>query len=268
MRFHILGPLEVVGPDGSIRVTGRGRRALLAMLLLHAGRPLTLAALVDGMWADNPPRSAIANIRTYVCDIRRLLHRAGDSRTRLARIAVGYRLNVGSDELDLLRFRELQTDGQHAVRHGDLDRAADRFGRALGMWRGDALEDITGLGPAVAARLVALDEQRLAVAVGWIDIRLTLGHHRELIPALRQMVAERPLHEQTRGQLMTALHVAGRTADALAAFREGRRIAIEELGVEPGQDLQRVHAAILGAEPPAWRLCAALRGPDGVRHCG
>jgi DNA-binding SARP family transcriptional activator len=258
MRFQVLGPLDVTGPDGSVRVTGRGRRALLAMLLLHAGRPLTLPALVDGIWAESPPRSAVANIRTYVCDIRRLLRRAGDSPARLASISVGYRLDVGPDELDLLRFRQLQADGWRAVRRRDPDRAADRFGHALRLWRGHALEDVTGLGPAVAAHLVSLDEQHWAIAASWIDARLALGDHHELIPVLRRMVAERPLHEQTRGQLMTALHVAGRTADALAAFREARRMAIEELGVEPGPDLQQVHAAILSGEPlPAWRFGAA-----------
>jgi DNA-binding SARP family transcriptional activator len=265
VRFEVHGPLDVTGQDGSIRVAGRGRRALLAMLLLHAGRPLTLSALVDGIWAESPPRSAVANIRTYVCDVRRMLQRVGDSPARLAAIPVGYRFDVGQDELDLLRFRQLQADGWRAVRRHDARRAAARFGRALRLWRGHALEDITGLGAAVAAHLVSLEEQRLAVATSWVDARLALGHHHELVPVLRRMVADRPLNEQTRGQLMTALHVAGRTADALAAFREARRLATEELGIEPGHDLQQVHAAILTGGPlPVRRFGTATPGPGAV----
>ncbi|MGE5289098.1 MAG: AfsR/SARP family transcriptional regulator [Micromonosporaceae bacterium] len=249
MRFQVLGPLDVLGPEGTIWVTGRRRRALLGVLLLHAGRLLTLPGLVDAIWADNPPRSAIANIRSYACDLRRLLQCAGDSPSRLATHAAGYRLSAGPDELDLLEFQKLVTDGQCALRRGDQHHAADRLGCALGLWRGRALEDLIDLGPAISARLAALEEQRWTVAADWVDARLALGHHHELIPMLWEMVAEHPFWERSRVQLMTALHAAGRTADALAVFREARHITVDELGVEPGPDLQRVHTAILRSEP-------------------
>jgi DNA-binding SARP family transcriptional activator len=256
MHFHVLGPLEVIGPAGPLHLAGRRRRALLAVLLIHPGRSVSLPGLVDGIWADNPPHSAIANIRNYVSDFRRQLKQVGDSPARLASNLTGYRLDVAAEELDLFRYSALVADGRQALRRSDHRRAADRFGLALGLWRGRPLEDLPGLGGAMAAKLDALEEQRWAVTASWVDVRLAMGHHDELIPVLRQMVAERPLDEQVRAQLIIALHAVGRKADALVAFRDARRAAVDELGVEPGGFLQRLHTAILAGEVlPAHPSC-------------
>jgi DNA-binding SARP family transcriptional activator len=266
MRFHVLGPLEVVGDAGPVRVNGRRRRALLTVLLFHAGRVVGLAELVDSIWLDDPPESAVANIRTYVSDIRRLLRLAGDSAARLVSHPAGYYLEVGADELDLLRFHELAAEGAAAMKRGDHARAARQLGLALSLWRGRPLEDLHAVGAAVSARAIALEEMRWTVTSRWIDARLALGHHDELIPLLRQMVAERPLYEQTRLRLITALWAAGRTADALSAYRQARRTSVEELGVEPCAELQRAHAAILKGQPPAG--LARRHGPHRAATMG
>jgi DNA-binding SARP family transcriptional activator len=250
MRFHVLGPLEAHGKTGPMPVKGHRRRALLAMLLLHPGRVVTLPALVDGIWADRPPDSAIANLRTYVHDLRRLLQRVGDSAARLASHPAGYHLRVGPDELDLTRFQALASDGRRALRRGDHRGAADRLGQALGLWRGRPLEDLPAAGSAIRANAVALDEERWSVASSWIDARLALGQCDQVLPLLRRMVVERPLYERTRLQLVLALRGAGRTVDALVAYREARRVFVDELGVEPGAELQRAHTAILDGRSP------------------
>lgn len=265
MRFQVLGPLEVSGTTGPVHVTGRRRRALLAALLVHCGRVVTIPALIDGVWADEPPNSAVFNIRTYVYSLRRLLRQAGDQPGRLSSHPAGYRLAVQRDEFDLLQFRYLAARGHQAMKDGDHRAAAEHLGAATGLWRGRVLEDLTDLGSGVQATVVALEEERWAVASAWVEARLALGHHEQLIPLLRQMVAERPLYERTRLQLMTALHLAGRTADALAAYREARQVAVAELGVEPGPELQRLHAAIQRGEairPPSGAL--SLPTPPGA----
>jgi DNA-binding SARP family transcriptional activator len=250
MRFHVLGPLEAYGDAGPLPVKGHRRRALLAMLLLHPGRVVTLPALIDGIWADRPPNSAIANLRTYVHDLRRLLQRAGDSAARLASHPAGYDLRVTPEELDLLRFHDLAADGRRALRRGDHRGAAERLGLALALWRGRPLEDLPGTGSAIQASALVLDEERWSVASSWVDARLALGQCDQLVPLLRRMVAERPLYERTRLQLILALRGAGRTVDALSAYREARRVFIDELGVEPGAEMQRAHTAILDGRSP------------------
>jgi DNA-binding SARP family transcriptional activator len=245
MRFQVLGPLEVVGCAGPVRVLGKRRRALLGTLLINAGSVVTLQELVDSVWAEEPPESALFNLRTYVWDLRGMLQRSGDSRDRLLSHPAGYRLDASETELDLLGFRARAAEGRTALAQGDYLRAAASLGTALDHWRGCPLADLAQPGTRICARTVALQEERWSVTSLWVDARLRLGQHDDLIPLLTQTVAEYPLHERFRQQLMIALHAAGRTADALASYREARKASIDELGVEPGQALQQAHQAIL-----------------------
>ena len=254
----MLGPLDVTGGDGPVRIGGRRRRTLLASLLLNAGHVVTMPAVIDTVWADDPPDSAVFNVRTYICDLRRLLRKAGDTPDRLESLPSGYRFHADSDELDLLRFTELAAEGTAAMNRGDHATAADRLSQALQLWRGRPFEDVAVAGGAILAQRVGLEEERLAVTSKWIEARLSLGQHEELVPMLRQTVAERPLHERARLQLITALQATGRTADALAVYRDAHRTAVDELGVEPGLELQQAHAAILhGTAPVPVRRRAA-----------
>lgn len=265
VEFELLGPVRVVGDQGPLQITGAKRRALLAILLLRAGSAVSIPRLVNGIWPDGPPQSVIFNVRTYVHNLRQLLERAGDSPNRLARHPAGYHLAVEPDELDVLRFQRLVDDGHRAMKRDDLPAAIERFDGGLRLWQGRPLEDLPGLGPEVAAEATVLEEQRWAAVSSLIEARLRLGQHDELVPWLRQLVAERPLDERTRAQMITALSRAGRTAEALAAFREARETVIDELGVEPGAALQDAHLAVLNGDAPDTRDAATLAPAPGGR---
>lgn len=247
MRFHILGPLLIDGPHGSFAVSGRQRRLLLSILLLNPGRAIGVAPLVERMWGPNQPKSAVANLRTYVYELRQLFRQTGDREGRLISHPHGYELRVEKDELDLEEFRVLAARGRAAAREGNHEESADLLQRTLRLWRGRPLEEFPDLEPNLAADILALEEQYWGVAADWVDAELAVGRHAAVLPHLRQVVAERPLDERGWLQLIAALRAAGRTADALRAYRDVRRICVQELGVEPGESLKRIHAEILAS---------------------
>lgn len=254
MRFMILGPLEIQADEYPVTISSGKARALLAMMLLNPGRVVTIEDIVDGIWAGTPPVSAIANIRTYAHRLRNLLRACEGSASRLASHPAGYQFHVAEDELDLLRFRILAGEGHRAMRLGRYRRAIDCLSSAMNMWRGRTLEDLPELGGVLAAKAVALEDQRWAAASAWADACTVIGAHEDLVPRLRQMVAERPLCEHTWAQLMVALCADGRRDEALQAYGTARRTLIEEIGVEPGAELRKMHLAVLdGRATTAWR---------------
>jgi DNA-binding SARP family transcriptional activator len=255
-RFYLLGPLEVVTSAGPIPIKAKRLRALLAILLLHTGQVVSIDRIVDGIWPDEPPRSVVENIRTYVSQLRSLLHRGAD-RGRLESHPGGYRLLADPEELDLLRFTSLAADGRHALRLGDCSTAAVLLGEAIRLWRGDPLPELD-LGPAMRAKTIALEEQRWRVQTDWISARLALGEHAELVATLRELIGERPLDEGLWRCLVTALYAMGRTGEALAACAAAHRTFVDELGIEPGPELRAAQAAILrGDEVPVPRFGSA-----------
>ncbi|GIJ80012.1 DNA-binding transcriptional activator of the SARP family [Micromonospora phaseoli] len=257
MDFSVLGPLALTTEAGPVAINGTKPRALLSILLLNPGRTVGTGRLIDGIWPESPPASALHNLRTYIHRLRQTLDHSGDSADRLVRDGAGYQLRVDEDELDLLRFQRFAGDGHRAAREDRLDTAAELFSRALGLWRGRALEDLPDLGTDIAALTTALQEQRREAVTELVDLRLRLGQSAGVIPALRRMVAEEPLDERRQAQLVTSLTLAGRTAEALAAYQEARRTLVDELGVDPGPALQGALQAALDADP------ADLRPPAG-----
>ncbi|MEO3755853.1 BTAD domain-containing putative transcriptional regulator [Streptomyces sp. B6B3] len=262
MRFRILGPLSIDGPRGSFAVSGRQRRLLLSILLLNPGRAIGVGPLVERMWGAHQPKSAVANLRTYVYELRQLFRQAGDHDGRLISHPHGYELRVAKEELDLDEFRALAARGRSSARSGSREESADHLQRALRLWRGRPLEEFPDLEPNLAADILALEEQYWGVAADWVDAELAVGRHAAVLPHLRQVVAERPLDERGWLQLIAALRAAGRTADALRAYRDVRRICVHELGVEPGESLQRIHAEILASG--AHELRAPTAPPQAV----
>lgn len=262
MNFRLLGPLDVQSAGRSLPLGGRRLRALLAVLTLHHGRTVPMDTITGAIWPGEPPNSAVANIRTYVHELRRLLHRLDDGAQRLTSQPGGYRLLVRPGELDVLNFRALVGAGERAVRNADHEGAAECFGRALRMWRGSPAEGLD-VGQSLTAKLTVLEEERWSAASALIDAQLALGRHEQVVPRLREMLAERPLCERTWGRLMTALSGAGRGAEALEVYQQARRRLLEELAVEPGGELRSVHAAILNgsAGPPPPYAPAAGAAP-------
>ncbi|HEU5159957.1 MAG TPA: BTAD domain-containing putative transcriptional regulator [Streptosporangiaceae bacterium] len=246
MDLRLLGPVAAYVAGEPLALGGPRQRAVLAALLLKSNEPVPTEHLIRAVWED-PPASASANIRTYVAGLRRVLRAAGAGE-RLATWEAGYRFVVESGELDVVRFADLTGQGRHELSAGDLQAASAHFTEALGLWRGRPLA-----GAAASSWLLAeatrLEELRLTVVEQVVDVDLALGRHAELITELRRLVAEHPLRERFWAQLMLALYRQDRQADALAAYAQLRARLAEELGLDPGPEVRRLHARILGADP-------------------
>ncbi|MFI7115596.1 BTAD domain-containing putative transcriptional regulator [Amycolatopsis sp. NPDC049868] len=243
-RFGVLGPLTIEDPPGR-RTTPRGdhQRALLAVLLLNANSSVPVDALVETLWPDTPPKSYSSNLHTYVSRLR-----ARFEGLEIEREPHGYRLVVEPADLDLLSFREAVAAGKAAARAGDPAAAAGHYRRALAEWRGPVLSGLHI--PRLDADVARLESERLAAFEDCVDAELSDGRHGELTGELQAMITEHPLRERLAAQLMIALHRAGRQADSLAVHRDLRATLVEELGVEPGAEVRRVHAAVLRGEDP------------------
>ena len=225
MDFRILGPLEVAENGRALDLGGPKQRALLAMLLLHAGEVVSTDRLIDALWEDDPPETAPKALQVYVSQLRKTL-----GRERLETRLPGYRLRLEGDELDAWRFREL------------LDAA--RLDEALALWRGPPLADVAASRFA-QAEIARLDELRLTALEARFERELALGGHAQLVGELEAQVQANPLRERLRGQLMLALYRSGRQADALDAYQDARRALTEELGLEPGRELRELQQRIL-----------------------
>jgi DNA-binding SARP family transcriptional activator len=227
MEFRLLGPLEVVEDGKQIDVGGAKQRALLAILLLHANEVVSQDRLIEALWEEEPPEKAQKALQVYVSQLRKVL-----GKERLETRAPGYRLRVGEDELDLDRFQRL----------------ADAEPReALALWRGEPLAKFAYQRFA-QSEIARLEEVRLACLERRIEDDLAQGRHAALAGELERLVAEHPLRERLRAQLMLALYRSGRQAEALDAFQDARRALTEELGIEPSQELRQLQRAILGQD--------------------
>ena len=246
MFFRLLGPLEVTDGDGPIRIGSGRQRSVLVMLLLHRNAVVASERLVDAVWGEKPPATAGKVLQNAVGQLRRALEdREG---MRLQTVGHGYSLRIGSGELDVDRFEELVREGGRALADGRPAEAAAGLREALGLWRGSPLVDVSY--EAFAQPEIARLEELFATALERrIEADLALGAHADLVSELEALVARDPLRERFRAQLMLALYRCGRQAEALAAFREGRRVLIEEVGVEPGPELRELHEAILRQAP-------------------
>jgi DNA-binding SARP family transcriptional activator/energy-coupling factor transporter ATP-binding protein EcfA2 len=256
--FRVLGPLEVRGTSGPVPLTGARQRVVLAALLVRANRVVPLGDLVDAVWPERPPATARDQVVNVVSALRRLVGRAAGEGW-LETQPPGYVVRLGPGQLDVEDFEELVRNADAASAAGRPGDAARALRGALSLWRGPALADVPATFAATEAR--RLSELRLAAVEKLMDAEFAVGRHREVVPELTQLVAEYPLRERLRGQLMLALHAAGRTADALAAYRSGRRLLVDELGLEPGAALQRIERAILTDTEVGEPASGAPAGP-------
>jgi DNA-binding SARP family transcriptional activator len=242
MRFGMLGPLRVWNGDGWTSIRAAQQRVVLAVLLIEAGRPVSTDRLIDEIWGERPPRSALVTVQGYVRRLRLLLgdHAHEQLRTR----GKAYELTAGHDEVDAGAFERFAHAGTRALAAGDLDKAAAVLTEALDLWHGPALEDVPA-GPIVAAEAARLHQRRLAVLEDRVGALLDLGRHAEVVDELRRAVDAHPLRERLRRQLMEALHRCGRRVEALQTYREARQVMLAELGAEPGPELRRLEHAIL-----------------------
>jgi DNA-binding SARP family transcriptional activator len=238
MDYRVLGPLEVRDGDRSLPLAGAKQRALLALLLVHANRVLARDRLIDELWGEHPPETAVASLQVYVSRLRKLL----PAETLLTR-AAGYALELRDDELDLRRFERLLSDGRKALARDDPGRASRVLHDALALWRGPALAEFA-FEPFAQVEIGRLEDLRLAAVEERVEADLALGRHAELIGELEVLIAENPHRERIRGQLMLALYRSGRQAEALEAYHDARA-ALDELGIEPSERLRELERAIL-----------------------
>ena len=245
MRLEALGTVGHLRDDGErIEVPSRKRRLVLALLLSHANEWVRTDRIVDVLWDGVPPRSAAANVKTYVSSLRRLV---ADDAVRIANGANGYRLAVARDDFDVPLFEDGVTRGRAAWHEGRVRDAVDMLRGALDLWRGEPFADLTGA--EVEAARAGLGDQRLAAHEHLARALMASRRHDEAVVVLRQVVAESPFLEQPRGLLMTALHQTGRSVEALEVYDDARRVLDRELGLRPGADLRRLQAAILDHDP-------------------
>jgi WD40 repeat protein/DNA-binding SARP family transcriptional activator len=268
MRLGVLGPLEVIAESGPVPFGGQKQRVLLALLLTRPGRVVSVDALVQGLWGDEPPRSADKTLQSYVVHLRRALEPdrpRGAAGTVLVTREPGYLLRVGPGELDAARFEQLATRGRRLLAAGAAEAAAATLGEALGLWRGEAFEEFPQV-DACASEARRLAELRLGALEERVEADLALGRHRELLAELQDLVGGHPLRERLWGQLLVALYRCGRQADALLAYQRARATLVEELGIEPGVELRRLHAAILVQDPELHATTAGWPGAGRPRE--
>ncbi|MEW1844587.1 BTAD domain-containing putative transcriptional regulator [Nonomuraea angiospora] len=261
--FAILGPVRVSWADGRQAHLSGKPRAVLASLLLNVNTLVSRERLVEALW-ENPPASAIPNLQTYIGQLRKSL----SLDARLLTRETGYTFEARAEEVDLLQFEQAIRLARKEAEAGDVRAAVAQFERALAMWRGKPAEG-TKLSGHMLARVTELEERLAVVRLDWAEAKLALGRPAEVIEDLRAFVAEQPLRERAWRLLMLAHSRAGQRDKALEAFQHARSVLTDELGLEPGEELQQLQAAILAGTTPVsgpapWTPVCQL--PSDVKH--
>jgi DNA-binding SARP family transcriptional activator/tetratricopeptide (TPR) repeat protein len=239
LDVRLLGPIEVRRAGRPVDVPGGRARSLLTILALQVGQAIPAERLIDILWGDEVPATAKTVLQGFVSKLRKTL-----GATALETAGNGYRLAVPRSAIDANRFHDLV----RAARGCDGEERVASLGEALDLWRGPALSDVA-YEPFAQAAIAALEEHRLAAREALIGAELDTGMHAGLVSQLGDLIADNPYRERLREQLVLALYRAGRQADALEAYRHARQTLIDELGVEPGPDLQTLHERILNQDP-------------------
>jgi DNA-binding SARP family transcriptional activator len=266
MEFRLLGPLEVCRDGEPIVLAGPKQRAILTILLLNANQVVPRARLLAEVWGERAPGSE-HSLDVHISRLRKALAPDGEGNP-LIRRDHGYLLCVEEGALDLVRFERRIAAGQQALAEGRPAGAVGLLTDGLGLWRGEPLAEFADQAFA-AAELGRLKELRLAALEARIDADLALGRGAAITGDLESLVHANPYRERFRAQLMLALYRAGRQAEALAVYADTRRLLVDELGIEPGEQLRALHGAVLAQDPrlqpagPPWNESA---GPGRPRN--
>jgi predicted ATPase/DNA-binding SARP family transcriptional activator len=259
VEFRILGPVRALHAGVELRLGGPRHRRLLAVLLLRCGGIVSTGRLIDALWGDEPPRSASAMVHVRMSELRAALRPGGPE---LLTRDGGYLLRVEPEDVDAQRFERLVASGVEALANGAAARARDDLLAGLAFWRGPAVAEFADE-PFARAEAGRLTELYVHAIEHRIAADLALGRHDDLVVELEKLVAEHPLRERFWGQLMLALYRSGRQGEALRAYDTVRDLIADQVGVDPGTDLRRLHAAMLGEDPDLDRPRTPTGRPPG-----
>jgi DNA-binding SARP family transcriptional activator/tetratricopeptide (TPR) repeat protein len=260
LRVGVLGPVTAWYGQEELRVGQPRQQAVLGILAMRANRVISRGELVDAVWGQDPPASAEGGIYTYVAGLRRVIEPTRSARGPgrvLVSSGAGYVLHLVPGQPDAVAFEQQLARARQLRKNGDPAGAVDALEGALGLWRGIAFAGVPG--PFAETERVRLAELRSGAAEERADVLLALGRHEEVVPDLTVLVADHPLRERMRGLLMIALYRGGRHAEALRVFTDGRHVLAEELGIDPGTELSRIHQQVLNCDPALDLAAAATR---------
>ncbi|HEX6399562.1 MAG TPA: BTAD domain-containing putative transcriptional regulator, partial [Actinomycetota bacterium] len=252
-QFRVLGPLEVDGGSGPLRLGGPKQRSVFAHLLMRPNELVPVETLIEEVWGEDSPEKARSIVQTYVSNLRRVL-----GRDRIEGYGTGYRLRVGPSELDADRFDALVREAQRAL-PVDPNLATGLLDDALALWRGPALADLADQ-PSLLAEAARLDDLRLEAQEERIEAILASGAPARAIGELEVMIRRHPLRESLWALLMLALYRAGRQGEALAAYQRARESLADELGIDPSPELAQLQQRVLRQDPALELRGEPLRG--------
>jgi DNA-binding SARP family transcriptional activator/tetratricopeptide (TPR) repeat protein len=263
LRVGVLGPVTAWDGDQELRVGQPRQQAVLAILAMRANRVISRNELVDAVWGHDAPATAEGGIYTYIAGLRRIIEPGRSTRGQgrvLVSSGTGYVLHLVPGQPDAVAFEQHLGRARQLRKGGDPAGAVSSLDAALGLWRGAAFAGVPG--PFAETERARLAELRSLAAEERADVLLALGRHEEVVPDLTAMVADHPLRERMRGLLMIALYRSGRQVESLRVFADGQRVLADELGIDPGTDLTRIHRQILGLDP-ALNLAGPPEGAGG-----
>lgn len=254
MEIKVLGALNAEFEGISVVPSAGKPRQILALLALYPGRVVPVPTLMEEIWGTELPQSALTTLQTYILQLRRRLGTAmgpgapGAAKGVLATRHGGYLLQIPPEAVDVHEYERLIAEAQQCFEDGEDERAARTYRKALDLWQGPALVDVR-VGPILEIEAMRLEESRLVTRERRLDADLRLGRHAEVTAELMDLIARHPEHEGLHSQAMVALYRSGRQAAALEVYHRLRRRLVDELGVEPSPQLQRLHQAMLAVDP-------------------
>ena len=251
LTVHVLGPVEVHRDGVAVDLGGPQQRAVIAHLAIDVGRVVSVERLIDRLWGDQPPRTPLGTLQSYVSRLRRAVEparEAGAAPQVLVSEAPGYVLRLAPEAIDVHRFTAIVNEARSAAAAGYASQALEHFDAALALWRGPAF---AGVGPDEEVRpiVVRFEEERAQAIEDRFETLLALGRHAEAVPALQLAVDEHPLRERLWALLALALYRSSRQADALRALSTARASLLDELGLDPGPELRALENRILAQDP-------------------
>lgn len=247
MEFRLLGAFEVIDNDENLTPTAPKLREVLALLVLRGNQLVQIETLMEELWGETPPSSALSTLQTYIYKLRKILFDRADDITLVTKPA-GYVALIPPEKVDVRRFEKAMAEGLKAIEKQDAAASASTLGSALGLWRGRALTGVQP-GSVLGGHITRLEESRLTALEFRIEAELKLGRHVELISELKELTAANPYHEGLHSKLILALYRAGRRGEALETYQRLRTVLVNELGVEPAPPTMRMQQCVLNSDP-------------------